>query len=183
MDQLEQIFASRVRSEIFRILFGLGRPAYHVRELARQAGLSAPTLHHDLKHLLPTKLITETRDGCRLYYRANYEHHLYPHLHGLVVRASGPVPILRQLLRREHLDFVFIYRVDPVIELLLVGRSKSRRLDGKLRLAERIIDQPLDVYFYTRKEFKTQSAARGGFVPSLLDEPRFFVLGNEGLLR
>ena len=183
MARLEQLFASKVRAEIFRLLFGLGRPALHVREIARCADLAFATVQHDLKQLLLTRLITETRDGCRVYYRANHEHHLYPHLHAMVIQASGPVPILRKALLHEDLDFAFIFRVDPVIDLFIVGRSKSRRLDGKLHLAAQKIDQPLNSFFYSREEFKTQSVVRAGFVRSLMEEPRIFVLGNEELLR
>jgi hypothetical protein len=40
MTDLAVIVASRVKAEIFRLLFGLRRPELHLREIVRQSGLS-----------------------------------------------------------------------------------------------------------------------------------------------
>ena len=83
----------------------------------------------------------------------------------------------------EKLDFSFITRIFSEVKILIVGRSKSRRLDGKLRMASRQLNEPLCSYFLTRVEFETHSAAAVGFLPNILREPWTFVVGNDGELR
>ncbi len=43
MTDLVDIVSSRVKAEILRLLFGLRQPELHLRELARQSGLSLGT--------------------------------------------------------------------------------------------------------------------------------------------
>jgi predicted transcriptional regulator len=51
MTDLAVIVSSRVKAEIFRLLFGLRRPELHLREIVRQSGLSLGTVQQELKGL------------------------------------------------------------------------------------------------------------------------------------
>jgi DNA-binding transcriptional ArsR family regulator len=68
---LADILSSRVRAEIFRLLFGLDEKELHLREMERQAGLSLGTIRQDLQKLLKLDLVKTRWDSNRLYYRAN----------------------------------------------------------------------------------------------------------------
>jgi len=48
MGTLSDILSSRVRAEIFRLLFGLDEKELHLREIERQAALSLSTIRQDL---------------------------------------------------------------------------------------------------------------------------------------
>ena len=71
MGTLANILSSRVRAEIFRLLFGLDEKELHLREVERQAGLSLGTIRQDLQKLLKLDLVKTRWDSNRLYYRAN----------------------------------------------------------------------------------------------------------------
>jgi DNA-binding transcriptional ArsR family regulator len=73
MELLADLLSSRVRAEIFRLLFGLHEKELHVRELERRSGLSLGTVRQELKKLLRWDLVRARRDGNRLCYRANEE--------------------------------------------------------------------------------------------------------------
>ncbi len=70
MGTLSDILSSRVRAEIFRLLFGLDEKELHLREMERQAGLSLGTIRQDLQKLVKLDLVKTRRDGNRLYHRA-----------------------------------------------------------------------------------------------------------------
>ena len=89
MDLLSRILTSRVRAEIFRLLFGPVQRELHIREIQRRSGLAVGTVRQDLRKLEEIDLVCSRRDGNRLYYCANAEHPLYPELHGLVNKTSG----------------------------------------------------------------------------------------------
>lgn len=76
MGTLSAVLSSRVRAEIFRLLFGLNAQELHLREMERQAGLSLGTVRQDLQKLVKLDLVQTRRDGNRLYYRANPDHPL-----------------------------------------------------------------------------------------------------------
>jgi len=74
MTDLAVIVASRVKAEIFRLLFGLRRPELHFREIVRQSGLSLGTVQQELKGLTSVGLLKSRRDGNRVYFSANPHH-------------------------------------------------------------------------------------------------------------
>ena len=51
MTELVEIVSSRVKAEVFRLLFGLRQPELHLREIARQSGLALGTVQQELKGL------------------------------------------------------------------------------------------------------------------------------------
>ena len=67
MSTLSGILSSRVRAEIFRLLFGLNEKELHMREMERQAALSLGTIRQDLQKLVKLDLVKARRDGNRLY--------------------------------------------------------------------------------------------------------------------
>lgn len=71
---LVPIVASRVKAEIFRLLFSLRQPELHLREIVRQSGLSLGTIQQELKALAQAGLVKSRRDGNRVYFSANLEH-------------------------------------------------------------------------------------------------------------
>ena len=83
---LPLLLSSKVRAEIFRLLFGLNRLELHVREIARQAGRNEASVRQELKKLRKLQLVEERRDGNRVYFRANEGHPLYPEIHRLVLK-------------------------------------------------------------------------------------------------
>lgn len=54
MSILAQILSSRVKAEIFRLLFGLSGKELHLRELERQSGLAVGTVRQELQRLVHT---------------------------------------------------------------------------------------------------------------------------------
>jgi len=76
MGTLSDILSSRVRAEIFRLLFGLDEKEVHLRKMEMQASLSLGTFRQDLQNLVKIDLMTTRRDGNRLYYRVHTEHPL-----------------------------------------------------------------------------------------------------------
>ena len=90
---LAEILSSKVRAELFRLLFDSHTPKLHMREIERQSHLVIGTIQQDLKKLAGLDLITSHRDGNRLYYRANSNHPLFQEIKNLVVKTTGIVPL------------------------------------------------------------------------------------------
>jgi len=84
MALLSEILSSKVRAEIFRLLYGLSPKELHVREIERQTGFTIGTVRQELQKLVRIKLLTTRKDGNRLYYSANSEHPLFPDIRNLV---------------------------------------------------------------------------------------------------
>ena len=86
---LAQLVCSRVRAEVFRLLFGISKSPLHLREIQRQAGLSIGTIRPDVEKLAQLGILTRRKDGNRVYFAANEAHPLYPDIRGLVLKTTG----------------------------------------------------------------------------------------------
>ena len=99
MNLLAQLVCSRVRAEIFRILFGLRSGEIHLREIQRQTGFALGTVQQDIEKLVKMAVVTRRKDGNRVYYAANSKHPLTADIRHLVLKTTGLADVLGLALR------------------------------------------------------------------------------------
>jgi DNA-binding MarR family transcriptional regulator len=58
MNVLAQLLCSRVRAEVFRVLFGLKGGELHLREIQRQTHLAVGTVRQDIEKLVKMGLVS-----------------------------------------------------------------------------------------------------------------------------
>lgn len=187
MGTLSDILSSRVRAEIFRLLFGLDEKELHLREMKRQASLSLGTIRQDLQKLVKLDLVTTRRDGNRLYYRANTEHPLYPDIRKLVLKTAGLVEILKSVLDREGVKIAFVFgslasnkeRAASDVDLMVIGAVGLRALSSWLSGVSEQIGREINPHTMTMEEFRQRKQKGDHFLSNVLEAPKLFIIGNE----
>ena len=191
MNLLAEILSSKIRSEIFRMLFGVNGEALHMREIERRSGLAIGTIQQELKKLFRLDLIKKRKDGNRLYYEANQEHPLYPDIHNLVLKTVGLVDFFREALKANpniKLAFVFgsIARHEEKdksdVDLMIIGDIGMRQLTGHLSGVSGPIGREINPHILSMKEFLKRKSAKDHFLIQVLESPRIFIIGNENEL-
>lgn len=179
--------SSRVRAEIFRLLFGLDEKELHLREMERQAGLSLGTIRQDLQKLVKLDLVTTRRDGNRLYYRANTEHPLYPDIRKLVLKTVGLVEILKSVLDREGVKVAFVFgslassreKAASDVDLMVIGAVGFRALSSWLSGVSEQVGREINPHTLTVEEFRRRKEKGDHFLSNVLESPKLFIVGNE----
>ena len=187
MGALADILSSRVRAEIFRLLFGLDEKKLHLREVERQAGLSLGTIRQDLQKLLKLDLVKARRDGNRLYYWANTEHPLYPEIRKLVLKTAGLVEIFKSALDRKGVRVAFIFgslashreKGASDVDLIVIGAVGLRALSGWLSGVSEQIGREINPHTMTMEEFRRRKEKGDHFLSNVLKSPKLFIVGNE----
>jgi DNA-binding transcriptional ArsR family regulator len=187
MSTLAKILSSRVRAEIFRLLFGLSKKELHLRELERQAGLSLGTIRQDLQKLLKLDLVKTRRDGNRLYYQANTEHPLYSEIRNLVLKTAGLVEIFKSALTREGVRVAFIFgslannreKGGSDVDLMAIGAVTLRDLSYLLSGVTEQIGREINPHTMSVEEFQRRKKKGDHFLSNVLKSPKLFVIGNE----
>jgi len=187
MGTLSDILSSRVRAEIFSLLFGLDEQELHLREMARQAGLSLGTVRQDLQKLGKLDLVKTRRDGNRLYYRANTDHPLYPEIRKLVLKTSGLVEIFKKVLDREGIQVAFIFgslasnkeKAASDVDLMVIGAVGLRRLSSWLAGASDQIGREINPHTMSVEEFRRRKQKEDHFLSHVLASPKLFIVGKE----
>jgi DNA-binding transcriptional ArsR family regulator len=191
MNLLAEILSSKIRSEIFRMLFGLNEDALHMREIERRSGLSIGTNQQEIKKLLRLNLIIKRKDGNRIYYQANKEHPLYPEIRNLVLKTAGLVDFFQKALEANpNIQFAFVFgslarheeKDKSDVDLMIIGEITMRQLTGLLSGVSAQIGREINPYILTTGEFLKRKSTKDHFLIQVLESPKIFVIGNENEL-
>lgn len=187
MALLAEILSSKVRAEIFRLLYGLSPKELHVREIERQTGFTIGTVRQELHKLVRTELLSTRKDGNRLYYSANSEHPLFPDIRNLVLKTSGLIEILKRALEKKGITIAFIFgsiaqnqegaRSD--VDLMVIGQVGLRTLSSWLSGITEEIGRDINPHILSINEFKKRKKEGDHFLCTVLNSPRLFIIGNE----
>jgi Nucleotidyltransferase domain. len=188
MSVLTEILSSKIRAEIFRLLFGTITEELHMREIERRSGYAIGTIQTELKKLLRLDLVKKRKDGNRLYYRANKENPLYPDIRSLVLKTIGLGDILKNVLRQDSdisIAFVFgsIARHEEMagsdVDLMVIGKLGLRKLTGMLSGVSEQIGREINPHVLRVEEFIKRKTNREHFITQVLEAPKIFIIGNE----
>lgn len=187
MTTLADLLSSRVKAEIFRLLFGIDGQELHVREMARRAGLAEATVRQELRRLSRLGVVEARKDGNRTCYRANVSHPLHPDIRNLVLKTDGLVGVLREALGHEGVRLAFVFgslaggteRASSDVDLMVIGRATLRDVSGRLGRVSGTLGREVNPHVLTPGEFMRRRKAREHFLTRVLDSPRLFVIGRD----
>ena len=183
MTDLAAIVASRVKAEIFRLLFGLGRPEPHLREIVRQSGLSLGTVQQELKGLTAVGLLKSRRDGNRVYFSANPDHPAHRELSALVLKTNGLAGVLGKALTNPDVQLAFVFgsiargetHAESDVDLMVIGSIGLRGLTKLLSGVAEVVGREINPHILTPEEFRERTRTKDHFVTSVLAAPMLFV--------
>lgn len=186
MNVLAEILSSRVRAEIFRLLFGAPGGELHTREIQRRAHLSLGTVQQELQKLKRLELIASSKDGNRVSYQANKVHPLYPEIHRLVLKTSGLVDVLGTALTDPKIEWAFVFgsiargegTAGSDIDLMIIGNLGLREVTGLLSGVADQIGLEVNPHVLRRAEFLKRKAAGEPFLMRVLAAPKVFAVGD-----
>jgi DNA-binding transcriptional ArsR family regulator len=184
---LERLLSSRVKAAVLHLLFSEEGRELHVRELARQGGLSEGTVRQELARLAEVGVVTARRSGNRTYYRADASHPLHRELRGLVAKTSGLVHVLREALQGTGVRVAFVFgsvaagtdRAVSDVDLMVVGSISLRQVTQRLSAAAESLGREVNPHVMTEGDLAGKKRRRDHFVTTVLASPRLFVVGDE----
>jgi len=192
MNILSEILSSKIRAEIFRLLFGITSAEMHMREIERQTGHAIGTIQTELKKLLRLDLVSKRRDGNRLYYQANNKHPLYNDIRLLVIKTVGLVDVIRSTLGDcSDIRVAFIFgsvarrevKSESDVDLMVIGKIGLRKTTGMLVGVSDQIGREINPHVLREPEFKKRKENREHFLTQVLKSPKIFIIGNDDELK
>jgi predicted nucleotidyltransferase len=176
---------SRIRQRILALLIDDPERRRHLRAIARSVGTSAGTAARELGRLENAGLVTRTREGGQVYFRAQTESPLYGPIREIVRQTIGaPDVIRRSLAGLGGVERAVIFgsyaqgdmRADSDVDLLIVGAPDRDELTDRLEAAGREIGRPVNEIVMTSSELAARRARGDRLVESIEDGPSIQVL-------
>jgi len=191
MSLLAEILSSKIRAEIFRLLFGINDNALYMRDIERRSGFAIGTIQGELKKLSNLDLVFKKIDGNRTYYSANKNHPLYEDIHNLVLKTTGLVDVLRNALNTEKIKFAFVFgsfargeeNAESDIDLMVIGNLGLRDVTRLLSDTEGKILREINPHVYSENEFSKKYKQQDHFVSQVVAGPKIFIIGREDELK
>src|ERR1017187_7180126 len=102
---------TKVQQRVLAVLFGNPTRSFYANELIAVASSGSGAVQRELAQLEAAELVTVSRVGNQKHYQANSSAPIFEELHGLVLKTSGLVDVLRAALAplAAQIDQAFVY--------------------------------------------------------------------------
>ena len=163
---------------------------FHVRELARMTGISAGSIHRELKVMAESGLLLRERVGNQVFYQANQACPIYQELAAIFRKTIGLAALLREALTEASgkIDLAFVFgsmasgRQTPAsdVDVLVLGDVSLGEVVKVLSPLQVTLGRDVNPVAMTVERFSRDLGRQDRFATRVLQEPKVFVIGNEG---
>ena len=191
MSLLSELLSSKIRENIFSLLFAGSVEELHMREIQRRSGMSIGAVQQELQKLEKLDVIKSRRSSNRLYYHANKEHPLYIDIRNLVLKTSGLADVLKEALKDQRIKVAFVFgsiaenneRAGSDVDLMVIGELDLEAIVDMLHGVTDKIDREINPHVFSEAEFKKRLKAKEHFITSIMDVKKIFIVGTEDDLK
>lgn len=191
--QLVEILFGAYRRQILGLLLLRPDETFYVREIARLTGVSAGSLHRELKLLTDTGLLLRTTVGNQVRYQANKECPIYEELAGIFRKTAGLADVLRELLAplRDGITLALVFgsvakgkaTATSDIDLLVVGTVPFEAVVAACHEGTARLGREVNPVVMTKESFQAKRTASDRFVSRIIKEEKIFLLGDKDEFR
>jgi len=175
------LFRSRGQARLLARIFLHPDERLSLNQLARELDLDPATVQREAERLEEAGILTSERVGTARLVRPNEESPFYPELSGLVFKAFGPVPVLRERLKGiAGVENAFIYgswasryagergEAPGDIDLLILGKPDRRKLARLCREAGEELGFEVNPTVLSQEDWESDAT---GFIRSIKEQP------------
>jgi predicted nucleotidyltransferase len=181
------------RRQILGLLLLRPDESFYVREIARLTGVSAGSLHRELKLLTDAGLLRRTVAGNQVRYQLDRACPIHQELAGILRKTTGLADVLRDALAplatKIRVAFVFgsvaqgKEQTTSDVDVLVVGSASFTAVVETLSSAARRLGRDVNPVVMTKVAFAAKLAERDRFATRVAREPKIFLLGDASEFR
>lgn len=176
---------SPYRRQALAVLFLRSDEQFHVRELERMTGVSAGSLHRELKAMAESGLLLRENIGNQVFYQANTECSIYEELASIFRKTIGLTSLLQDALSDlgDKIEVAFVFgsmasgrqTAGSDLDICVLGEVSLREVVKALSPVQETLRREINPVVMTPKKFSDQSRKQDRFVTRVLSEPILFV--------
>jgi len=185
---IEFMFSPYRRQLLARLLL---RPdeQFHVRELERMTGISAGSLHRELKSMAESGLLSREKVGNQVFYRAATDCPIYEELAAIFRKTMGMASLLHSALSglAGKIEVAFVFgsmasgqqKAGSDVDVCVLGEVSLLEVVKALSSVQETLRREINPVVMTAGKFSEQSVKQDRFVTRLLSEPKVFAIGDD----
>ena len=175
----------KTRQRLLAILLGKPERSYYRNELLREVGAGRGAVVRELDNLTQAGIITESRLGNQVHFKANPRCPIFEELRGIVVKSFGIADVLKGALFEEFaaIDLAFVYGsiakgdedADSDIDVMIVSDELTySQVMSSLEPCERQLRRVIKPTIYTRQEFDERKGTKN-FLKRVMEQPKLWL--------
>jgi predicted nucleotidyltransferase len=179
---------SPYRRQVLATLFLRRDEQFHVRELERLTGISAGSLHRELKAMAQAGLLTREKSGHQVYYAANPECDIYDELASIFRKTMGLSLLLKEALSPidDRIDTAFVFgsvasgrqTANSDLDICVFGEVSLLDVVKALGTVRVTLNREINPVVMTMDEFSKLARNGDRFANRVLIEPKLFIKAN-----
>lgn len=176
---------SPYRRQALAVLFLRPDEQFHVRQLERMTGVSAGSLHRELRAMAESGLLIREKLGNQVFYRVNTYCTIYEELAAIFRKTLGLVSLLKDALSelddQIHAAFVFgsmasgRQTAGSDLDICVLGDLSLREVVKALSTVQETLQREVNPVVMTPRKFSDLAGKKDRFVTRVLSEPIMFV--------
>ena len=183
---------SPYRRQVLAVLFLRPDEQFHVRELERITGVSAGSLHRELKAMAESGLLLREKIGNQVFYRADTDCSIYEELAAIFRKTLGLTSLLQDALSDldDEIKIAFVFgsmasgrqTVGSDLDICVLGEVSLLEVVKALSPVQDTLRREVNPVVMTPKKFSDLARRKDRFVTRVLGEPVLFVKANRNEL-
>lgn len=180
---------SKVQQRVLGVLFQNPDRSYYANEVIALAGSGTGAVQRELARLESAGLVTVKYVGKQKHFQANAAAPVFAELRGLVLKTTGLVDVLRDVLAEliPQIKVAFVYgsvakgqdTAQSDVDLMVVSDTLSyAELFAALEEAANRLGRPINPSIYSLREFNKRVKADNTFIKRVLSQPKLWVRGE-----
>lgn len=182
------LFRSRGQARLLARVFLHPEDRLSLNQLARELDLDPATVQREAERLEEAGILTSERIGTARLVRPNAESPFHAELSGLLFKAFGPVPVLRERFKKlAGVEAAFIYgswasryegdrgEAPGDVDVLILGRPDRRKLARLCREASEELGFEVSPTVLSIKDWQSDAT---GFIRSIKEQPLIPLIGS-----
>jgi predicted nucleotidyltransferase len=186
--QLAETLFGKTRRAVLSLLYGHADETFYLRQVVKSAGSGMGAVQRELKALSNAGIIRRSVLGNQVYYQAEPLCPVFTELKSLVMKTAGVGDILKAALAplADRIRTAFIYgsiargneRKSSDVDIFIVGEVTFSDVVSVLSSVQQTLGREVNPTVYPPDEFYQKLTEGSHFVNSVLEEPKFFLIGD-----
>jgi len=179
---------SPYRRAVLAALFLRPDERFHVRELGRMTGISAGSLHRELKAMAAAGLLVREKAGNQVFYRADTACPIFEELASIFRKTSALATLLQSALTElaDRIDVAFVFgsvasgrqTAGSDLDVCVLGEVTLREVVKALAAVNETVGREINPVVMAAAGFAKRLAEGDRFARRIMSEPKVFVQGS-----
>jgi predicted nucleotidyltransferase len=184
-----QLLFSTYRRQVLALLLLRPDESFHVREIARLAGVPAGSLHRELRVLADADLLIREPVGNQVRYRANRGGLIYAELAEIFRKTLGLADVLRDTLGRlrAKIDLAFVFgslaqgkeRPTSDVDVFIIGAASFESVVRAFMETHVKLGREVNPVVMSKRDFRAKHRVGDRFTTRIAREQKIFLIGSE----